>query len=295
MRRLRPEQGLRLRLRLADELTAIPWEYVYLQDAHGERTSSGFLALHPRISMTRYEALAVPGDWFEAPSERRIVVAMASPEPHAVYPELKGLPEEHRLLRETLGASAEFVPKTFVRGSAGATLNALRAALMGSTDVFHFSGHGDFTTTLGPALGSRIGEGSIVLADENNRALSVSADRLGELLRGRGIRLVVLGACQTGSRDGRNVWSGVAASLLKAEIPAVVAMQFTVNDDLAVAFNGAFYQALIAGLTVDEAVTEGRLAIRSAAQGDKHFVRDWGAPVLYLRSPGGAVFPPCPR
>ncbi len=48
--RLREGQGLRLRLRLADELADFPWEYSYIQDAHGERTSSGFLALDPRIS-----------------------------------------------------------------------------------------------------------------------------------------------------------------------------------------------------------------------------------------------------
>lgn len=82
----------------------------------------------------------------------------------------------------------------------------------------------------------------------------------------------------------------MAAALLKAGIPAVVAMQFTIQDKLAAAFDAAFYRALVAGFTVDEAVALGRAAIRVEAAGSA--VRDWGVPVLYLRAPGGRVFNP---
>ncbi len=102
-----------------------------------------------------------------------------------------------------------------------------------------------------------------------------------------------LGACETGRRDGHNVWSGVAAALLKAGIPAVVAMQYKIKDTLAAAFSEAFYRALVAGFTVDEAVALGRAAMRVEAIGQKMADnRDWGTPVLYLRAPGGAVFNP---
>jgi hypothetical protein len=74
-------------------------------------------------------------------------------------------------------------------------------------------------------------------------------------------------------------------ALLKAGLGAVVGMQYTVLDDSAIAFAREFYRALVAGLQIDEAVTNGRLAI---ARND---VRDWGVPVLYLRAPDGVVFP----
>jgi CHAT domain len=161
---------------------------------------------------------------------------------------------------------------------------------MERTDIFHFSGHGEFTTEPEPTFGNQPGEGAIILAGEGDEALPVSANRLGEVLRGRGVRLVVLGACETGRRDGKNVWSGVAASLLKAGIPAVVAMQFTIQDTLAAVFSEAFYRALVAGFIIDEAVAAGRAAMRAEALNGQHDIRDWGVPVLYLRAPGGRVF-----
>jgi len=298
--RLRDGEGLRLRLRLADELADFPWEFMYIQDHRGERTPSSFLALDPRISIVRHEAIAVPGDWFEGPDHRRLVVAMATPEPHKKYPKLQSLPTEQIKIKEALkkvaGLKAVFLPDyptSEGNGISSATLKDLMAAFTEKTDIFHFSGHGEFVGTLGPAFGSIIGEGGLVLADMNNQALTIAADRLAELvLRGKGIRLVVLGACETGRRDSHNVWSSVAASLLKAGIPAVVAMQFTIKDFLAAAFSGMFYQALVAGCTVDEAVTLGRGAMRAEALTSQRDIRDWGVPVLYLRAPGGRVFNP---
>src|SRR5262249_53086745 len=117
-------------------------------------------------------------------------------------------------------------------------------------------------------------------------------ERLAELLRYRGVRLIVLGACEGGRRDGHNVWAGVAAALLRVGTPAVVAMQFTIDDQLAATFSTGFYRALVAGCTVDEAVASGRAAIRLEALVGKENTRDWGVPVLYLRSPGGTIFNP---
>ena len=300
--RLCDVEGLRLRLRLADELADFPWEYLYIQDTRGERTPSSFLALNPRISIVRHETLSipgdcfdVPGDWYEAPVKRRVVVAMATPPPHARYPELKHLPQEQKAIKQALGGikgiDAVYLPdytEEQYDPIPGASLEGVSAALMQRADIFHFSGHGEFVGGMGPAFGTKVGMGGIVLADAGGQALPVDADRLAEVLRGKGIRLVVLGACETGRRDGRNVWSGVAAALLKAGIPAVVAMQFTIRDSLAAAFCGALYQALIAGFAVDEAVARGRAAIRlKSLEGEEPHIRDWGVPVLYLRAPSG--------
>jgi len=289
--------GLRLRLRLADELADFPWEYMYIQDTRGERDSSSFLALDPRISIVRHEALALPGDWFEAPNSRRVVMAMATPKPYDRYRKLANLPAEQDLLKAALkdisGITTVFRPEYAagqVENFPSATLKDVMSALMERTDIFHFSGHGEFTTEPEPTFGNQPGEGAIILAGEGDEALPVSANRLGEVLRGRGVRLVVLGACETGRRDGKNVWSGVAASLLKAGIPGVVAMQFTIQDTLAAVFSEAFYRALVAGFIIDEAVAAGRAAMRAEALNGQHDIRDWGVPVLYLRAPGGRVF-----
>lgn len=296
--RLREKEGLRLRLRLDDELADIPWECALVRDARGELTSSGFLALNPKVSIVRYEALPVPGDWFEAPGTRRVLVVMASPK-NGVR-ELPGLLDEQRKLKAALsvvsGIEVDYRPDLSPQASSGpsATLEDLSLGLTKKTDVFHFAGHGEFDRRrLGAAPESSIGSGAIILCDQEKKPVFLPADRLAEMLRGKGVRLAVLGACEGARRDGHNVWSSVAAALLKAEIPAVVAMQFSIVDDLSAEFSAAFYRALVAGQTVDEAVSQGRAGIRLKAlqEGCKN-ARDWCTPVLYLRSPGGGVFNP---
>jgi CHAT domain len=288
------DEGLRLRLRLDDRLSDIPWEYAYIQDTHGERTADGFLALDPRISIARHQALALPGDWFEPPSRRRVLVAMASPKPYDRYRKLESLPREQHEIRQALakiaGLDAAFVPlfSDSDGDSPGATVKQLAEALMERTDVFHFSGHGEFVHE----LTTDEGKGALLFADADGGAFPVSSAKLAELLKSKGVRLVVLGACEGGRRDGANVWSGVAAALLRTGIPAVVAMQYTIDDKLASAFAAAFYRALVAGYAIDEAVAAGRAAIRIETMGANQDIRDWGVPVLYLRSPGGAVFKP---
>jgi CHAT domain-containing protein len=115
--------------------------------------------------------------------------------------------------------------------------------------------------------------------------------------------VVVLSTCESGWRDYEDFsWSGVAAALLRAGIPVVVGMQFTISDAAAIAFSGAFYRAIARGLSVDEAVGHGRAAMTNEAlldldvglddglvpdpggEGD-NFLSDFGLPVLYTRSP----------
>jgi beta-lactam-binding protein with PASTA domain len=111
------------------------------------------------------------------------------------------------------------------------------------------------------------------------------------------VELVVLGACQTGRRGEGNIWSGVAAALMKAGIPAAVAMQYGIWDDAAIAFNRSFYRVLAAGLPLDYAVSAGRLAAFNRChpvREDRELGRcwrDWGVPVLYLRSDQDFVLP----
>jgi hypothetical protein len=62
-------------------------------------------------------------------------------------------------------------------------------------------------------------------------------------------------------------------------------MQFPVQDSSAIGFATGFYGSLALGLSIDEAVHAGRVAV---AQADD--ARGWATPVLHLRSPDGAIF-----
>jgi hypothetical protein len=282
---LEDEQGLRLRLRLSPSLAEIPWEYLYMQLGGGEKDITGFLALKPRLSLVRHEALPVSGELDVTPKSRRLLVTMASPKEPGYAP--LELTEETANLQKAL----EDVPGIELELIEQATIPGLQEKLLHGADIFHFAGHGGFKTTgLGEEIRSIVGQGEIFLVDDNGGPAPCPADQLAVHLHGSGVQLAVLDACHTGRRDVKNVWSGVVAALMEAGIPAVVAMQYKIWDDAAIAFSRSFYQALAAGLTLDQAVWAGRLATFNLVHANREdgelgqYWRDWGVPVLYLRS-----------
>jgi hypothetical protein len=68
-------------------------------------------------------------------------------------------------------------------------------------------------------------------------------------------------------------------------IPAVIAMQFEIADDVASRFAHEFYGALADGYPIDASLTEARKSIFAAGR-----EVEWGTPVLYLRAPDGRIF-----
>jgi hypothetical protein len=263
-------QGLRLRLRLPPPLAALPWEFLYL-DRTGGGALDGFLALDPRLAIVRHEPLAAAVPPPPTPGPVKVVVALASPADMAPV----DLARNRRAIEGAIGA-APGVETQFLED---ATLEDVRSALMGA-EVFHFTGHGALVERQA-ADGSVAGVGTIALDDQR-----VDAEALGVNMRGAGVRLAVLGGCETGRRDGQSIWSGVAPGLIRAEVPAVVAYQLTVSEEGARAFNGAFYTALVGGAPIERALAAGRLAVFNQDQQGP----EWGVAVLYMRAADGRLF-----
>ncbi len=295
---LQEGDGLRVRLRLTRELAFLPWEYALVKLHAGEIIPDDHWSLDFRVSIVRHESIAVPAAPFRNGPNRRVVVAMASPEPYERYPHLNLQKEQTAIkekLREVSGVNAEFHPDLDLEAEThGITQDAIQKILRDAADIFHFSGHGIFREELGEQ--GLQGHGVLVLADEHNRAKEVTAEILSGLLAQGHIRLVVLDACESGERDRFLQWSSVALALLRGGIPAVVAMQYSVYDDLSKEFAAKLYEYLVAGLTIDEAVTQARRAMYRTASEKRDrselLDRDWGAPLLYLRNSGGNIFPP---
>lgn len=269
-----PDTGLRLRLRLPPALAELPWEYIYLDQPGGGEGMDGFLALNPRIAIVRHEALPqeVPAIQPGTSQALKIVAALAAPPD---MPRLD-LAQERRDLEQALQGQAALRP-VFIEQ---ATLDQLLAAIPGA-GVFHFAGHGEFALEMGERPRTYIGSGTLALADRR-----VSAEELAMNLQGNGVRLAVLAGCETGRRGGINVWGGIAPTLIKCAIPAVVANQFSISDTCAIAFSRHFYQALAGGLPIERAVAAGRLAAYNADPAG----RDWGVAVLYMRAADGTLF-----
>jgi hypothetical protein len=293
-----PSAGLRLRLRLEPQLADLPWEFLYLpRNEHGV---GGFLALDPHLSIVRHEPLPIPSDWPEPGKTLRVVLAMASPEPYNTYKPLTSLPAEQLEIRDKVGkvlgldltCLPPYTSADYQGAIPGATLRNLEDALKKRTDILQFSGHGSFEVRAGRELDTEVGNSFILLATEDNQAFKVSASELASLVEGRGVRLLVLSACETAKRRPFKDAEGFTYEVLKHQVPCVLAMQFKVSDTLAASFDSTFYQALVAGWTVDEAVSQGRAAMAASGREGRFALRDWGAPVLYSRVAGGDLFRP---
>jgi hypothetical protein len=144
--------------------------------------------------------------------------------------------------------------------------------------VWHFVGHGSFSPDGRTAR--------LVFEDDSGGKQTLGATELQIFLNRSSIRLVVLDACESGS-IAVEPFRSIAPALIRAQIPAVVAMQFNAPEDSTQAFASEFYRALAEGLPIDACVTEGRKAVMSVAGFGSP---DWGIPVVYTRAPDGQLF-----
>ncbi len=289
LEKLRGDEGLRIRIRPHEhELAALPWEYVYVRRPdvpRGRKGPEGFLALDRKLSIVRYEIMEESSISIQPMKHHEIrTIALLSDVKDTAYAELD-LDHEELNLRQALegfgGIDTRFLrPGTSVQ---------LQEMLTEDAQVFHFSGHGVMERQKGEESGTVEGEGQLIFSGDNHSPDPVDVGTLGLELRGKGIRLVVLNACEAAKRDPVTPWAGIASALVRQGIPAVVGMQYTIGDSSAIAFSRRFYRTLASGESIDSAVSEGRLGILTRSGGEE---RDWGVPVLYMRSSPSVLFPP---
>src|SRR5262249_39122220 len=149
-----------------------------------------------------------------------------------------------------------------------ATLAALQQQLRrNSYHILHFIGHGGFD--------ERTQDGVLLFEDEGRENDRGSGPGLGTLLPDHpSTRFVMLKACQ-GARGSRtDPFAGTAQSLVQQGLPAVIAMQFEVSDEAAIALAREFYSAVADSYPVDAALAEARKALFAA--GNRV---EWGTPV----------------
>ena len=264
------EQDMPVRLGLRvqpPELAALPWEFLY------DPGRDDYLCLSS--TLVRYLDVPEPRRLLTVTPPLRILAMVARP--HDLGP-LNTEHEQRRLIEALL--SLDRSGGVQLRWVGGQTWWDLQHALdQGGWHIFHFIGHGDFDT--------QSGEGVLGLAGEDGGVHRLAASDLALLLQEHhSLRLVVLNSCDTARASATDRFSSTASVLMRRGIPAVVAMQYEISDPAAIAFARGFYTALAARYPVDQAVTRARRAIKLARQN----TLEWATPVLYLRSPTGALF-----
>ena len=290
---------LRLRLRIfPPQLTALPWEFAY-DDVIGE-----FFALNPLTVLVRYPSEPIPPSSVSGVAPMPILVVVSSPtgvqsidavrEVNNLLGALKRLLGRGQVQLDILFGGANDQRQALAREVLGrigvrllplsASLDALVGALRQEYRIVHYIGHGMVEDdSKGGALVLTVGDGG---------PRPVYAQELAREMRGMGISGVVLNACASAVDGTAASFLGLAPALIRAGIPAVVAMQHDIRDSSAVRFSGELYRALADGWPLDAAVTEGRKAIHRY-DGDENW--DWGVPVLFMRSSDGVLWAPASR
>lgn len=266
------EQGKGLRVRLhidVPEFHDYPWELLY------NSKTKQFLALSNDTPVVRYFELPFPEHPLLVETPLRILVMISSPEG---FPELN-VEEEWNKLESAFKPLIQrglVVLERLQKPTLGELQKALRRDQF---HIFHFIGHGKFVI--------HKQDGVLLMEDElTGRGRPVSGQYLGILLHDhQWLRMVVLNACEGARTSQSDPYAGVAQALVQQGIPAVIAMQFPINENSAVEFAYEFYGAIADGFPVDASISEARKAIFTTGN-----ETEWATPVLFMNSPDGRIF-----
>lgn len=269
-------RGLRLRLEFEPEDPELAW----LEDLAWEilfcPRLDGFLALDRRFSLVR--SLPVPLPIPPAARCPRLLClgVISAPRGATDIDPKAELGEIKSALRDVGQIGFESLPE--------GVAHALRQRLLeGGFQVLHFMGHGFRKEEHGATVFG------LVLEDEYGDQVRLDSREWASLIGDTDLRLVVLNACRSAERAARKAtepFHGVAQRLVRAGLPAVVAMRQEISELGARVFSPELYRRLGAGDPIDAAMTEARKAMeRSGAP-----LGEWAVPAMYLRTTAEILF-----
>jgi hypothetical protein len=265
------------------ELASWPWEYLFCPSDYNVAGSGKFLAtMSNRVLLNRSLLLDRIGPIeIDEPPISLLLVAASPKGKEVAY---KALRDELRAFEGEQGSAGRLKVHELVGTdleSIASVDNFLTLVDRLSPHVIHFVGHGECTNK----------GGKIAFVDETGEPEWVKDEDLAEWLNDApSVRLVFLQACESARPGPHQAISGLALHLAHQAIPAVVGMQYVVENRMASLFARTFYQSLINYAHVDVAMQEGRRSIRMLARrlATKH---EFGLPVLYLSRRGGLLIP----
>ena len=252
--------SLRISLQVDEQFADIPWEYLY------DAALGSFLALSRETSLVRRIETTHSTRSHEPIGCLRILSMSASPT------HLAGLDvaaERARTKTALAPAIADGQARLdFVDGGSMAAL--YQALKISKPHVFHFAGHGVWDEDRD--------DGVLFFEDEHGSRHPVTGRELGRLLNGSDVRLAIFNSCNGARPSKVDRFAGIASSLVAQGVPAAIGMQFNFDDKAAVTFGSTLLSELAAGVPIDAALTDARLAVFTLPND-----MDWGTPVLTTR------------
>lgn len=296
-----PRRRIRLSIdSAAAELNPIPWELLRDPDDAGDGVAVN-LAAADATPFSRYIAGVQDYTPPIAPHRVKILVAIANPAGLERYGlQAIDVDAEWAALQAAvagLNVELRLVPQP-------CTLEAIEEELRTGAHVLHMVAHGAYSKSDQRAV--------IFLANRNNQVRFLHADEHAEALArqmhaaratgpvvdwepsrrerpaSEGLRLVFLSSCQTATQSPTDAFAAFAPRLVRAGVPAVLAMQDLVPVETARAFSQVFYRQLLRHGEVDLAANQARAALLSGQWPGAHI------PVLFMRLADGRLLAPSP-
>jgi len=262
-------KGLRIRLRLEPpELVTLPWEYLY------DAQEDCFIAISPETPLVRYVPMHHAPRPTAVSPPLRVLVVISNPTDFVPL----DVNQERGIIQQALQdwLSQELIQLHVLEHAAVAEIS--QAMRTFRPHIFHFIGHGQYR-----------GETAYVMLEDDQGFARPMGERIFRdfFLGIPEARLAVLNACQTATASSAQSLRGLSPRILQRNLSAVVAMQFPIPEEAALIFSREFYRSLALGYPVDAAIAEARRGIFLDVGGS---ARDWGTPVLYMRSLDGRIF-----
>ena len=261
--------GLRLRLCLDEALSDLPWEFLRRPDpALGPL--AGFLALDPRISIVRGAPILMRS---VEPSDKALRMVFIG----ALWSngDQWAVKQEYERLRQTLAPAAALLHVDPFRSASGLSIET---ALAHEATIFHYGGHADWDGEQGYLVRE------VVPHADQNEVDRLYSRQLAGLLHRAAVKLALFNACNSGYRV-------FAQPLMAAGLPALVGVQGPVVTVAAERFCDVLYRFIVAGLSLDEAVTAARAALVTHIDPDKPGSFDWGRFMVYLAAQDAVLLP----
>ncbi|WP_405528425.1 CHAT domain-containing protein [Streptomyces avidinii] len=260
------ESPLRILLRTnGPHVAHIPWEFLV------DPSRDDYLAL--RVPVVRYLRLMDPVP--PLPLTLPLRVLGISAQPHDL-PVLEGAREVQQVSQALQRCSSESVDVHWLPGDKWQDL--AKELRFGSWHVLHCVSHGGFD--------EERNAGYIQLSGADGSARKIYASDFERLITDSpNLRLIVLNSCESAVSGSEDVFAGTAANLVRAGVPAVVAMQYEITDKAALVFASSFYERIAAGMPVDRAVTLAREDVKMDLDS-----LEWATPVLFLASDETRIF-----
>ena len=276
--------------RAAALLLSLPWEL-----AHDDRD---YLFQGARgVRVRRRLPNQITKDPLTTTAPLRVLLVSPRPEEHTKDIDVAYI--DHRVsarpLVESLSALGDLARLTILNPP---TFPALQTELQRARDagqpyhVVHFDGHGVFDRPRRDGLGGHHGLGALVFEHpddtarlEHRRCELVDAQRLAGIIRDHRVPLFFLEACQSAQAE-QDPTSSVAGRLLQGGVASVAAMSHSVLVETARRFISVFYQKLLGGERVGQAMLAAQQALKADPRRGKAFtgelkMEDWFVPVLF--------------